>query len=426
MPRYLVINRFDDEFGEYHRFVPAKDHRLAYITLQHGLPILDTDGALDTVVVDDLTFETVLPVARRLTADLGPFDGVVGISERDVLTAARLRTALGIAGWTPEFVSAFRDKPRMKEIVGAAGLPVPRFQAVGEDTTAERVVADLGLPVILKPRDGAGSKGVVLARSVAGLAEALADARSSPAGPDGYECEEYVAGDIYHVDGIRRGGLFHFVSASVYVNTCLDFMDGMPLGSLLLDEGDGTRDRLIAFASRCLDALGLRDGPFHLEVFGRPDGELVFLEIGLRPGGAEVAFIHRDLFGIDLFGEAFRATLGLPPLTPREAFRPAAAGGWVSVPEPRPLPSRALSRTSMLGVVPEVYAEVIPDVGAVFDGTGGYDHIGGRFRLRGPDHATVRRGVLEVMARYELIAEPIGRAGCATWSRVPAHGPKGD
>ncbi|MFI0452579.1 acetyl-CoA carboxylase biotin carboxylase subunit family protein [Actinomadura sp. 6N118] len=424
MPRYLVLNRFDDEFGEYHRFVPTKDHRLAYITLRHGLPILNTEGALDTVVVDDLGFETVLPVARRLSAALGPFDGVVGLSERDVLTAARLRTELGLPGWTPEFVNAFRDKPRMKEIIGAAGLPVPRFRTLDEDTTAEQVVADLGLPVILKPRDGAGSKGVVLAHTVAGLAEALASTRSSQASPGGHECEEYVAGDIFHVDGIRRGGLFHFVSASVYVNTCLDFMDGVPLGSLLLDEGR-LRDRLIAFASRCLDALGLRDGPFHLEVFGRPDGELVFLEIGLRPGGAEVAFIHRDLFGIDLFGEAFRATLGLPPLTPREAFRPTGAGGWVSVPEPRPLPSRVLSRTPLVGVVPEVYAEVLPDVGSIFDGTGGYDHIGGRFRLRGSGQDAVRRAVLEVMARYELIAEPIGRAGCATWGRMPAHQPKG-
>ncbi|MEU5881901.1 hypothetical protein [Spirillospora sp. NPDC047279] len=420
MARYLVLNRFDDEFGEYHRFVPPGDHRLAYITSRHGLAPLDTAGALDTVVVGDLGLETVLPVARRLHATAGPFDGVVGISERDVLTAARLREALDLPGWRPGFVRAFRDKPRMKEVVAAAGIPVPRFLTLADGVRAEDVVAELGLPVVLKPRDGAGSQGVVLAWTAAALAGRLAEVD-----PAGHEAEEYVAGDIHHVDGVRRGGLFHFVSASAYVNTCLDFMAGVPLGSVLLDDGS-RRDRLIAFASRCLDAFGLRDGPFHLEVFERPGGELVFLEIGLRPGGAEVAFVHRDLFGIDLFGEAFRATLGLPPLTPRTAFRPdAGGGGWVSVPEPRPLPSRVVSRTSMLGVVPEVYAEVVPDAGAVFDGAGGYDHIGGRFRLRGSGHAVVRRAVLEVMRRYELVAEPIGRAGCGTWARVPELWSKG-
>lgn len=403
MPQYLVLNRFDDEFGEYHRFAPAPGHRLAYLTLGRGLGVLDTAGALATVVVENLRLETVIPVARRLSEEYGPFDGVVGLSEHDVLTAARLREELGLPGWTSGFVSTFRDKPRMKEIISAAGLPAPRYLALDSASTAGPAAAELGLPIVLKPRDGAGSKGVVVARSVGELARAMA-----AVGPDAlasYECEEFVAGDIYHVDGIRRDGAFHFVSASAYIGTCLDFTTGAPLGSVLLDPGDH-RNHLLSFAETCLKALGLHDGPFHLEVFERPGGELVFLEIGLRPGGAEVAFIHRDLFGIDLFGEAFRATLGLPPLTPREELRDVGCGGWVSVPEPGPLPSRVISRNSMLGVVPEVYAEVLPDAGTVFDGTGGYDHIGGRFRLCGPDYATVRRAALEVMSRYEVTAEP--------------------
>lgn len=403
MPNYLVLNRFDDEFGEYHRFAPSGSG-LAYITLRHGLPILDTQGALATEVVGDLAYETVLPVVRRLVAEHGPFDGVVGLSERDVLTAARLRVELGLPGWTPDFVTAFRDKPRMKEIIGGVGLRVPRYLELTGDVTADDVVARLGLPVIFKPRSGAGSVGVVLARTREELAAAM-----TAADPVTHECEEYIEGHIHHVDGIRRDGRFHLVSASAYVNTCLDFTQGLPLGSVLLDTGP-KRDRLIAFATVCLDAFGLVDGPFHLELFVCPDGDLVFLEIGLRPGGAEVAFIHRDLFGIDLFGEAFRATLGLPPLTPAEEFRTASGGGWVSVPEPRPLPSRVTGSSSLLGVVPEVYGEVLPDIGTVFRGDGGYDHIGGRFRLRGADHRTVRRAVLDVMRQYRVTAEPVGGA----------------
>jgi hypothetical protein len=400
VPNYLVLNRFDDEFGEYHRFVPSPGHRMAYITLKRGLPILDTGNALDTVLVDDLRLETVRPAARRLSAEVGPFDGVVGLSERDVLTAAHLRVELGLPGWKPDFVRGFRDKPRMKEIISAADLPAPRFLPLDSSSTAGHVVEELGLPVILKPRDEAGSKGVLLAHSAGELARAMAGIE-----PARFECEEFVAGDIYHVDGIRRGGTFHFVSASLYLNTCLDFTMGIPLGSVLLDPGD-RREQVVTFAESCLKALGLHDGPFHLEVFGRPTGELVFLEIGLRPGGAEVPFIHRDLFGIDLMGEAFRATLGLPPLTPREELRDEGCGGWVSVPEPGPLPCRVVSRTSMLGSVSGVYAEVIPDVGTEFTGKGGYDHIGGRFRLRGPDHETVRRAAREVMRRYKVTAEP--------------------
>ncbi|WP_051967506.1 ATP-grasp domain-containing protein [Kitasatospora mediocidica] len=398
IPHYLVINRFDDEFGEYHRFVEPGSCRLSYITLACGLPVLDAEGATALVVVPDLDLGTVLPVARRLAELHGGFDAVVGPSEYDVLSTAQLRAELGVPGWTPEFVTPFRDKARMKDLVGAAGVRVPRFCRLDASSTAASLVAEIGLPLVLKPRAGWSARGVVRVTEQVALATALAGLAAP--GPAGYECEEYVEGEVLHVDGIRREGAFQFVSASAYLNTCLDFTTGTPLGSVLLDRGERL-DTVTAFAAAALDALGLETGPFHLELFETPCGELVFLEVGLRPGGADVPFLHRDLFGIDLYAEAFRATVGLP--AQRAAEELSGSGGWVAVPEPQPYPSRVLARTSMLDAVAEVYAEVLPEIGAVLDGSGGYEHIGGRFRLRGADHATVRRAALEVMDRYRLL-----------------------
>ncbi|MFJ8042654.1 acetyl-CoA carboxylase biotin carboxylase subunit family protein [Kitasatospora sp. NPDC096147] len=403
LPRYLVVNRFDDEFGEYHRFVEPGSCELVHITLPAGLPVLDAEGALDLVVTDDLEYDTLLPIARRLAEIHGGFDAIVGPSEYDVVTTARLRAALGVPGWSVEFVEAFRDKARMKDLIGAAGLRVPHFRRLDGGSTAAAVAAEVGLPLIVKPRAGWSSRGVELIREEGALADWLA---VNSGQLDGYECEEYVEGEVLHVDGVRRGSAFHFVSASQYLNTCLDFTEGVPLGSVMLDAGERL-DRITAFTGGCLDALGLVDGPFHLELFETASGELVFLEVGLRPGGAEVPFVHRDLFGIDLFAEAFRATVGLPPTVPAtELPQPAERVGWVSIPEPKPWPSTLTGRTSLLGEVPEVYAEVLPALGTVFDGSGGYEQIGGRFRLRGADHAAVRRAAEQVMARYRLTTEP--------------------
>ncbi|WAZ21830.1 hypothetical protein STRCI_003030 [Streptomyces cinnabarinus] len=400
-PGYLVLNRYDDEFGEYHRFVEPDRCRLFYLTVPDGLGVLDTESAWETVVVDDLEYDTVLPVARRLAEQYGDFDGIVGLSEYDLLTAARLRAALGAPGWTPDFVLAFRDKVRMKHAVESAGIAVPRYLELDDTVTAERVAAGVGLPVILKPRSGAASSGVVRAEDTASLQRALDTVDRAD-----YECEEFVAGDIFHVDGIRRDGKFHLVTASGYVNTCLEFAEGKPLGSVLLDPGP-LRDGIVGFTAECLDALALDDGPFHLEVMRRDSGELVFLEVGLRPGGAEVAFIHRDLYGIDLMGEAFRATLGLPPLTQADQFGEHKAGGWALMPEPRPLPSRVTAVRPVLDRIPEVYEEIVPRAGDVFDGSGGYGHVGGRFRLRGDDESAVRAAVLRIMDEYGLDAEPV-------------------
>jgi hypothetical protein len=395
---YLVVNRFDDEFGEYHRFTEPGD-RLAYLTTAGGLPVLDTASALDTVVVPDLSYPTLAAATARMIRRHGRFDAFIGMSEWDLMTVARLSEEFGAGGWNTELVSRFRDKPLMKRLVARAGLPVPRYLALGARPDAAAIAARLGLPLVVKPRDGAASAGVTLAASVAGLAATLAGIGD----PAGFECEEFIDSDIFHVDGVRRDGRYHFVTASAYVGNCLKFAGGEPLGSVLLAPG-AERDETIAFAAACLDALGLRDGAFHLELFGGDGRERVFLEVALRPGGAEVPFLHRELFGVDLFGEAFRATVGGPPHTPASQFRIPPGGGWGLAAEPRPLPSRLLSRPSLLGSVPTLYAEVLPEPGEVFDGTGGYWHVGGRFRFAGQP-AEVRRDVRAVLEGYRMTCE---------------------
>jgi hypothetical protein len=398
MPRFLVINRFDDGFGEYHRYAERGDE-LAYIVTERGASPIDRENALDVAVVPDLEYATLLPVARELSGKHGAFDGIVAISEFDLTTAAELRAELGVQGWQPDFVAGFRDKSTMKERVAAAGIRVPRFFVLDGEMTAADVVAKLGLPVIFKPRSGAASAGVVRALTTEQLARAM-----RVADPEGFECEEFIHGDVYHIDGIRRSRQYHFVSASVYLNNCLDFVLGAPVGSVLLDQGE-RRDQVIAFTARCLDALGLADGAFHLELFIDEAGDLVFCEVGLRPGGAEIPYVHLDVLGVDLVGEAYRAIVGQPPLGPITPSHPAPTGGWVLAGEPRPLPSRVVYQRSMLGL-PYLYAESLPAVDEVFDGKGGYKHAGGHFRFAGPDFASVRRSVVEVMARYLVLGEP--------------------
>ncbi len=400
LPLYLVINRFDDECGYYQQFAEGVACRLVFVTLPAGLPVIDRDAALETVVVDSLDHVTLRETARELVARHGPFDRVVGISEKDVIATARLRADLGVPGWREDFVRRFKDKPTMKAAVAAAGLRVPAFVALDGDSTAESVVGAVGLPLVLKPRAEAAARGVVIIEDLEELRAALQRVDSGI-----HQCEEYVPGTVLHIDGIRRDGAFHFVSASAYVNTCLDFAHGLPMGSAVIDPGPRA-DAATGFAGRCLAALGLDDGPFHLELIEADSGELVFLETGIRPGGADIPTVHRDLFGIDLFQEAFLVTLGLPAATDTAALPVPRGAGWVSVPEPRPLPSRVVSRSSLMGVVPEVYGEILPDPGHVFTGDGGYDHIGGRFLLRADTTEQVEKAVAEVIARYELVSEP--------------------
>lgn len=66
------------------------------------------------------------------------------------------------------------------------------------------------------------------------------------------------------------------------------------------------------------------------------------------------------------------------------------------------MPQRLTARNSLVGVVPEVYSETLPEPGHVFDGQGGYDHAGGRFLFRGDDQLSVQRAVLASISGYRL------------------------
>src|SRR5207245_2148698 len=108
---------------------------------------------------------------------------------------------------------------------------------------------------------------------------------------EGLECEEYIEGDIYHVDGLAVAGEILALKPAKYLNTCLDFARGRPLGSVGVDNASVVEE-MASFTGRVLAALGLVTGAFHLELIRRPSppgGEqVVFLEIGGRVGGAEI------------------------------------------------------------------------------------------------------------------------------------------
>lgn len=75
------------------------------------------------------------------------------------------------------------------------------------------------------------------------------------------------------------------------------------------------------------------------------------------------------------------------------------------MPEPTPRPCHVVGRNSLIGVVDGVYAEVLPEVGHVVRGVGGYDHVRGRFRSA--NRAEAERTAHEIVSAYRLMGEPV-------------------
>lgn len=67
---------------------------------------------------------------------------------------------------------------------------------------------------------------------------------------DDYMVEEYVSGQLYHVDGFFNGQRVEFSCCSMYIKNCLEaFEEGFGLGSIMLDI-DSNEDKLLKIYCR--------------------------------------------------------------------------------------------------------------------------------------------------------------------------------
>ncbi|MDH6574464.1 biotin carboxylase [Kitasatospora sp. MAP5-34] len=412
----VVIHRWRARYAEYARYLDHERYAVSYLTTEIGVEAVP-DAAVEVVTVaatDDMT--AVRKEVDALASRHGPPRHIVALKEDDLLVAAELAAEWGCPGRSPGELMVFRDKLLMAGAVAAAGVALPAF-APATDQRSVRAFAELhGWPVVLKPRIGSSSEGVVKIASADELAAVVVGA--------GLMVQAYNPHRIYHVDGVFDGTALGPWRASRYLNSCLGFREGDPLGSVEEDDPE-VLVTIGEFTDRVLRALSASALVFHLEVFvedrdGGPPG-CAFLEIGARVGGAEIPFLWREVHGYDLMEAAFRIALGQPP----QPWHPVAddeVGGWLLAPAPTARPCRIQEATSMLGRTPGPYAQALPAPGEVVPAADAYyEHVGGRFRFRGATSAAVEEAVLTTARDFRVRAEPVpGRPAVVNSTPSPA------
>jgi biotin carboxylase len=233
-------------------------------------------------------------------------DRVLANWEVMVLTAARLRERFGLPGMSVDTVNGFRDKQVMKDRVAAAGLRVPRARRVRTLAETRAAAEHIGFPLIIKPIAGAGSADTYRVDSAAALDPVLARMHHVTEA----SCEEYVDGDEYTFDTVCVGGVPAFINVAHYLPRPLEARSNEWISPVIITVRDLDQPALadgIALGRRVLGALGMGDGFTHMEWFRKPDGEVVFGEIGCRPGGAHLVDQMNYTCDIDLFREWARA-----------------------------------------------------------------------------------------------------------------------
>lgn len=254
----------------------------------------DLEGDVEIHVVRWNAPATVIDAAVQLAKDKEIF-AVSTLDEELVDLAANLRERLGVPGLHPAEVSRFRDKVAMKHAAALAGIRTPEFRSC---TNREAVAALLTRhgKIVVKPVRGQGSRGVAF---VSGLAELDAWYAAS-ARADEYEAEEFVEGVLYHVNAIVHEGRSLLTASAPYLPGMgnIDFGAGTPFVTVI-EEDPRLSAALTAFSDRVIAALELTSGVTHLECFVTPRGEIVFCEVGIRPGGGGIVWMIEAQHGVN-------------------------------------------------------------------------------------------------------------------------------
>lgn len=299
-----------------------------------------TSGFAHYEYVPDCEFVPYAELRLRELARDRVFDHVITDNEYDLERVARLRTHLGVPGQSPESALSFRDKVVMKEVAGKR-VRTPRFAGLGTFADLLAFIDDVGYPVVVKPRKQGGSRDITVLRDRDDLT-----AFSRRHWRDDLMAEEFVDGEVHHVDAVLADG-YRFVACSRYLRSCLGVLSGENNGSLQLHPDDPVAVELTAFLDDCLAAF---DTPavsaYHLEVFRTADGELLLCEIASRVGGARIPALTRATYGLDPLTVWLRLSTGLPvedaPSGPPAELHGAVAivppGHAVRAPERPPFP----------------------------------------------------------------------------------------
>ncbi|GAA3828542.1 hypothetical protein GCM10022226_56720 [Sphaerisporangium flaviroseum] len=286
-------------------------YRILYLDRRvplHCMPWVDVPIDVD---VDD--WDLVAKVIRDRLDGATPAAVLTHVEPRIPLMAHLNEQLMpGPRGLTVEAAWNCRDKWRTRSRLRDAGLPVPGFGLAGNADEAVELADDIGLPVVVKPRDGAGAFGVRRCTTPDQVGEAAAAVLADPglATQAGVLVEQYIDGPEYAVQTLtvdgwtRRLSVFrqHMTEPPVFVEIGYE----QPSGLEAADEAT-----LTAVVASALAALGVTDWISHTQVRRGPDGFQI-VEVNARRPGGRLVEMTTAVSGVDMTRAASQLALGLP------------------------------------------------------------------------------------------------------------------
>jgi biotin carboxylase len=254
--------------------------------------------------------EAVLAVAKRCEIDAV----IAYASDPAVPTAVRVAESLGLPGNSVQSVRQLALKDAFRNLQSAAGVACPNAFPFRDEAALRQASMEIGFPVMVKPVDASGSKGVVRVDDVRQLPAAFELAMSFSRSQVGI-VESYIHGHgpQIHGDGFVVNG--RVVFACLGDHRFARMQDRyVPVATMLPSSHSAGRiTQTIAEVDRLVKAAGYRCGPINIEARIDEQGRIFIIEIGPRNGGNFIPQLVQHATGVDLVQACLDSVLGVTP-----------------------------------------------------------------------------------------------------------------
>jgi len=252
--------------------------------------------------------EAVLNLARELDVD-----GIMSFAcDPGVTTAAYVAEQLGLPTCPYESVKILQNKARFRSFLTEYGFNVPKAKGY---TSIDKAISDAGYfdcPVIVKPTDSAGSKGVVRVDNPEDLQEAIEYALRYSLSAE-FIIEEFIEknGDSSDTDSFSINGKMVFTS---FNNQKFDVDADNPYAPCAYtwpcDMRKESQSELQAELQRLIKLLKMNTSIYNIETREGVNGKPYIMECSPRGGGNRLAEILEMATGQELIKNAVRAAVG--------------------------------------------------------------------------------------------------------------------
>ena len=318
--------------------------------------------------------------------------------EAHTLPTAQVREACGIPGTSVRTAWLCRDKPSMKQALREAGVPTAASTAASTPAEVHEFAEQVGYPLILKPRSGAGAADTTQVDSAADLDRVLGYFGSQ--GVESIAVEEFVEGHEGFYDTLSVNGHVAVDFVSHYYPNVLEAMRARWISPQFISTNRVDTvpeyEQLREMGRRVNAALGIGTSATHMEWFFGPKG-LRFSEIGCRPPGVGAWDLYSAGNEFDLFREWANAIVhGQTSSAPSRRF----AAGMIAL---RPEADGHITGYSGVEELQSQFGEWVIDAHLPAPGTGTQPVAAGYManayvRMRHPDYDTLR-SMLDTVGR---------------------------